>query len=340
MADGEQSNEFVVPKREIFNIFDINKWYKSEAYSDFINFIKRLSRSVRSLPTTSSVAINSYQQKLIDFLETLEAWIAEFPPVDMGEQRFGNKAFAKWHQKVVENLDSLVGNLLDERTKMAAPELIPYLSDSFGNATRIDYGSGHEAAFLVFIMCLYKIGLLTPSEDDQAIVLRVFHRYLKLVRKLQLDYRMEPAGSRGVQAVDDFQFCPFIFGSSQLINNQSRLTPDDYLKEDQVLIYQSDNLFFEAIQFINDNKTGPFYEHSNQLYNISGVPNWDKINSGMFKMYEGEVLKKFPVIQHFLFGSLFRIRQRDPNSSISSEPEIQEEVVEEQKPAHLEAIPE
>jgi hypothetical protein len=22
--------EFVVPKREIFNIFDINKWYKSE----------------------------------------------------------------------------------------------------------------------------------------------------------------------------------------------------------------------------------------------------------------------------------------------------------------------
>lgn len=42
-------------------------------------------------------------------------------------------------------------------------------------------------------------------------------RYLKLVRNLQLTYRMEPAGSRGVYAIDDFQFVPFIFGSSQLI---------------------------------------------------------------------------------------------------------------------------
>lgn len=112
----------------------------------------------------------------------------------------------------------MLGNLLDENTQSAAVELRPYLVDSFGNATRIDYGSGHEAAFLTFIMCLYKIGHLKHPDDDQAVVLRVFHRYLKLVRKLQMDYRMEPAGSRGVHALDDFQFCPYIFGSSQLIS--------------------------------------------------------------------------------------------------------------------------
>lgn len=44
-------------------------------------------------------------------------------------------------------------------------------------------------------------------------------RYLKLVRRLQIVYRMEPAGSQGVHALDDFQFAPFIFGSSQLISN-------------------------------------------------------------------------------------------------------------------------
>jgi len=45
-------------------------------------------------------------------------------------------------------------------------------------------------------------------------------------------------------------------------------------------------------------KTGPFAEHSNQLYNISGVPSWSKVNSGLIKMYKAEVraLHLFAVI--------------------------------------------
>jgi len=210
-------------------------------------------------------------------------------------------------------IEKLVPDILalDDDAKEAAVEVTPYLLDAFGNSTRIDYGSGHEASFLVFLFCLYEIGLLKPSEDDKAVVLRVFDRYLKLVRRLQLVYRMEPAGSRGVHALDDFQFAPFIFWSSQLINNNARLVPDFYLRPEIVEQNQNENLFFGAIQFINETKTGPFYEHSNQLYNISAVQTWEKLNEGMFKMYEGEVLKKFPVVQHFLFGNLFPITERE-----------------------------
>lgn len=43
------------------------------------------------------------------------------------------------------------------------------------------------------------------------------YRYLEIVRKLQQTYRMEPAGSHGVWSLDDYQFVPFIWGSSQLI---------------------------------------------------------------------------------------------------------------------------
>eukprot|EP00955_Chlamydomonas_euryale_P046724 353484-Chlamydomonas_euryale.AAC.6 len=50
---------------------------------------------------------------------------------------------------------------------MRAPQLSPYLADSFGNATRIDYGTGHETTFAALLFCLARLGLLT--EDDRQV---------------------------------------------------------------------------------------------------------------------------------------------------------------------------
>ena len=36
-------------------------------------------------------------------------------------------------------------------------------------------------------------------------------------------------------------------------------------------------------------KKGPFAEHSNALWGISGVAEWSKVNSGLIKMYKAEV---------------------------------------------------
>jgi serine/threonine-protein phosphatase 2A activator len=85
------------------------------------------------------------------------------------------------------------------------------------------------------------------------------------------------------------------------------------------------NLYFMSIMRIHQVKHGPFHEHSSQLHSIAtGVPNWGKVNSGLFKMYEvcmhssfrrqahasdvlqAEVLGKRVVVQHIPLGGLLQ----------------------------------
>lgn len=48
-------------------------------------------------------------------------------------------------------------------------------------------------------------------------------------------------------------------------------------------------MFIGCIDYINNVKTGLFAEHSPQLWNISAVESWIKINTGLVKMYQKEV---------------------------------------------------
>lgn len=60
------------------------------------------------------------------------------------------------------------------------------------------------------------------------------HRYINLMRKIQIDYMLEPAGSHGVWGLDDFHFLPFLFGASELINNRIVELPADIHKVEVV----------------------------------------------------------------------------------------------------------
>ena len=147
-----------------------------------------------------------------------------------------------------------------------------------------------------------------------------FFSYLDLIRTLVLTYTLEPAGSHGVWGLDDHSFLPYIFGSAQYgpFINEIMPTPTEgslptapmpakVTDKPTVADYKDSNMYFSAIQFIYDVKRGPFWEHSPVLYDISGIKDgWGKINKGMLKMYAAEVLGKFPVVQHFPFGSFFR----------------------------------
>ncbi|KAJ8261066.1 hypothetical protein COCON_G00167890 [Conger conger] len=299
---------FMLPKKEISMVQDMGKWKRSQAYADYMGFVLTLNEGVKGKKLTCEYSVSETVEKLISLLDTLDRWIDETPPVDQ-PSRFGNKAYRTWYAKLDQEAEALVAAVIPADSSAAAPEIAVYLKESVGNSTRIDYGTGHEAAFAAFLCCLCKIGALRV-EDQLAIVFKVF-RYLIVMRKLQKTYRMEPAGSQGVWGLDDFQFLPFIWGSSQLIDH-STLEPRHFVEEKLVNEHHVDFMFLECIKFINEMKTGPFAEHSNQLWNISAVHTWSKVNQGLIRMYKAECLEKFPVIQHFKFGSLLSIQPVKP----------------------------
>jgi len=165
----------------------------------------------------------------------------------------------------------------------------------------MDYGSGHETSFAIFLLCLSLLGFLASEQDEERqIVLLLFVRYLRLCWRLQDVYNLEPAGSHGVWGLDDYSFLGYIFGSGQL-RDQSEISVSAILHTP----LPPTNLYFMQIMRIHEFKHGPFHEHSSQLYSIAvGVPNWAKVNSGLFKMYQAEVLGRRVVVQHIPLGGL------------------------------------
>jgi len=93
-------------------------------------------------------------------LRQMGEWVDAIPPLHQ-PMRYGNKAFRSWNERLVSNASSLCAGIIAAAGGAAAAgaagaelELAPYLCDSFGNATRIDYGTGHETNFFVFLCAL------------------------------------------------------------------------------------------------------------------------------------------------------------------------------------------
>ena len=300
---------FKKPTRGIYVLDDLKQFVASKTYSEIVQFIRQIVLAVKGKQNAANASdsISEPMQNIYELLKYTFNNIQKFPP-EQTNNRFGNKSYRVWHeQTLVKDATVQIAKLFSSNNgnnnQEAVLELLPYYYDSFGNATRIDFGTGHEVNFILFLLCLYKMKYLNDM-DLSFIGTYLFPYYTFIVNSLIKTYNLEPAGSHGVWSLDDYHFLPFLFGSSQLIGHKF-IKPKSIKYQETIEGYKDKYMYLGSIVNILTLKSGPFQEHSHILYEISqNVKGWEGVCDGLFRMFEVEVLGKVPVMQHLVFGSL------------------------------------
>ncbi|KAE8208616.1 hypothetical protein CF327_g7057 [Tilletia walkeri] len=358
------------PRKRILTPTHLAHFLTSQTHTDLLSFLRQGAASIVGVQVPADVQTPEPSpipaagegedkrtgiQSALGLLNTVAGILASHPPHAQNQGgtlgsgsasaqgRFGNPTFRNFHAEISARSDELHSQFFHQlreedgdgeeerkRKKVARTELKAYFDEAWGNARRIDYGSGMELNFVCWLLILYKLGIFndsvpsasSSSSDSLAplaelgpdVFLRVFWSYILLMRRIQATYFLEPAGSHGVWGLDDYHFLPFLLGAAQL-SDHPYLRPSSIHSTDIISPpskYPSEYMYLSQIALLHSIKTIPSSSgapsanslrwHSPMLDDISSVKTWAQVEKGMWKMLEAEVVGKLPVAQHFLFG--------------------------------------
>lgn len=275
-------------------------WKSSCAYKDISRVLETLIFSVKSTPRVQKTPKNKIILKILDIFHKILNVMNE---IEVSHERtFGDKSFQVWLEKIEKMKDDLFSGVINNE------EAIYYFLNSFGNSSRVDFGTGHELNFLAFVVCLFKLGVVNEG-DSQDIVFCLFWEYWNCFISLQNKFHLPPAGSNGSWGVDDYVILPFVFGSSQLIGNKI-ITPNNIIDKNLSTIHKDEYSYCKWIAYLYDSKKGNLEINSRVLYSLSSISDFQKIYNGMINLFYGEVMNKYVIFQQFKFGKLLKLESQ------------------------------
>lgn len=225
----------------------------TKAYSLIRNFIFQIDNSIKT------------QEQTVRGLPVLDAIsdIIQQTPLSTTIGRFANPAM----REVIEKIESITEN--------------PYLRNSFGNKSRLDFGTGHELNFLCYLFCISKEGEDSKTAKLETYeALSVIKQYFNTVRGYIKKFNIEAAGSHGCWSIDDYLLLPYLFGSSEMIRE---VCPPGLT---------GNGLFGQA-------------SIGNPSPVLKGLTrhSWAEVNVYLIKTYDKEVLGRNVVTQHFIYST-------------------------------------
>ncbi|CAD6569291.1 MAG: Serine/threonine-protein phosphatase 2A activator 1 [Tremellales sp. Tagirdzhanova-0007] len=162
----------------------VAQWPSTPGFIAFWGWVKRRCERIKRreiLEGPYDTASESIRD-LMNLCERMMAWVEEVPPLPQSNQRFGNLAFRSYIKLVEERLPPLLMSF--RNLPQALPsQLLPLLLNSyaFGHPTRLDYGTGHELAFVLALWCCVVAGWIGgegKEDEEDELILRVFSRLI------------------------------------------------------------------------------------------------------------------------------------------------------------------
>ena len=129
-----------------------------------------------------------------------------------------------------------------------------------------------------------------------------------LTRTLVQYYNLQPmdASSNMMIMIDEYYHLAFLFGASQLVRNDLHPYPSSIHHEIALQTDFKDYMYLSCVKHIREvvKPYGHLGEVAPILNDISGVASWEKVQTGLMRMFISEILCKVPIMRHLKFGSI------------------------------------